>query len=71
VIRIGDGVVVVKTGQNREITINLDPKTRYVIDDQPARITDFRTGSDVRIEYDVRDRRPVARIINRVRRDNK
>jgi preprotein translocase subunit YajC len=71
VIRIGEGVVVVKTNQNKEITINVDPKTRYVMGEEPARISDFRTGSDVRIEYDVRDRRPVARIINGLRRNNK
>jgi hypothetical protein len=69
VIRVVNDTVVVRTGENQEVVIHVDPKTRYLFEDRPGRITDVRTGGDVRIEYDVRDRRPIARIVSGVRRN--
>ena len=69
VIRVANDMVVVRTGENKEVIVQIDPKTRYVFDERPGRITDVRTGGDVRIEYDVRDRRPVARIVSGIRRN--
>ena len=69
VIRVVNDTVVVKTGENKEVIIHVDPKTRYLFDERPGRITDVRSGNDVRIEYDVRDRRPIARIVSGVRRN--
>jgi hypothetical protein len=69
VIRVANDMVVVRTGENKEVIVHIDPKTRYVFDERPGRITDVRTGADVRIEYDVRDRRPIARIVSGIRRN--
>ena len=46
-----------------------DPQTKYTINEQPAVFTDFRAGAPIWVDYDVRDRRFVARsILGRPRR---
>lgn len=60
---IGDDQVIVKTQDNKEVIIYVQPQTKYLLDEQPARLTDLRTGSDIRIQYDERDRRRIARSI--------
>jgi hypothetical protein len=61
VVRIvGTNQVIIRTSDNKEMTIDLVPQTVYTFNDQPGRLTDFQTGQDVRIIYNVRDRRPIA-----------
>lgn len=69
VVRVANDTVVVRTGEDKEVVIHVDPRTRYVFDERPGRITDVRTGGNVRIEYDVRERRPIARIVSGIRRN--
>jgi hypothetical protein len=66
---VGEDQVVVRTTDNKEVVVYVVPQTKYIVDEQPARFTDFRTGSDVRIVYDVRDRRNMARSIIGIRRN--
>jgi len=66
---VGDDQVVVRTADNKEVIVYVAPQTKYIVNEQPARFTDFRTGSDVRILYDVRDRRNTARSIIGIRRN--
>jgi hypothetical protein len=65
---VGQNQVIVKTTDNKEVTVDLVPQTVYKFNDQPARIADFPAGADVRIMYNVRDRRPIARSILGIRR---
>lgn len=67
---VGDDQVIVKTKGDKEVTVYVSPKTKYIFEDRPARFTDVRQGVDVRIEYDVRDRRNLARSILGIRRKN-
>jgi hypothetical protein len=66
---IGEDQVVVRTPQKKEIIVYVGPQTKYLIDDQPAKFADFRTGAEVRIQYDVIDRRNHARSIIGQRRN--
>ena len=65
---VGQDQVIVKTTENKEFTVYVVPQTKYVFDDQAGRFTDIRTGNDIRVVYDVRDRRNVARSILGLRR---
>lgn len=65
---VGSDQVIVKTEDNKEVTIYVAPQTKYVFDERPARFQDLRPGSDIRVQYDVRDRRNVARGIFGLRR---
>lgn len=66
---VGEDQVVVKTPQNKEVVVYVVPQTKYTFEERPGRFTDIRSGSDVRIQYDVRDRRNVARSIIGLRRN--
>jgi len=67
---VGQNQVVIKTADNKEVIVDLNPQTVYKLNDQPARIADFQPGADVRVIYGVRDRRPIARTVFGVRRVN-
>jgi hypothetical protein len=69
IVRVADGQVVIKTGENKEVIIHVDPQTRYTFEERQVRFNDLRTGSPVRVEYELRDRRPVARSILGIRRN--
>ncbi len=60
---VGQDQVVIKTADNKEVTVYVQPQTKYLLNDQPARIVDFQPGADIRVQYDVRDRRWFARSI--------
>src|SRR5262245_24257508 len=66
---VGEDQVVVRTADNKEVIVYVAPQTKYIVDDRPAQFTDFRTGSDVRIIYDVRDRRNMGRSIIGIHRN--
>jgi len=68
IVRIGPAQVVVKTADNKEVTVDVNPQTTYLLNNQPARVADFPAGAEVRVQYNVRDRRPVARSILGLRR---
>jgi hypothetical protein len=68
---VGEDQVVVRTPEKREVIVYVGPTTKYLIDDQPARFADFRSGAEVRIQYDVIDRRNTARSIIGLRRNKK
>jgi len=65
---IGQNQIVVRTADNKEVIVDVVPQTVYKFNDQPARLADFPAGSDVRVQYNVLDRRPVARGIFGLRR---
>lgn len=68
---VGDDQVVIRGANKKEVIVYVNPTTKYVFEKQPGRFTDIRSGADIRIEYDVRDRRNWARSIVGVRRNKK
>jgi len=70
VVRIvGTNQVIVRTSDNKEVTIELATQTVYTLDNnQPGQLRDFQAGQDIRVQYDVRDRRSIASRIFGVRR---
>jgi translation initiation factor IF-1 len=70
VVRIvGTNQVIVRTSDNKEVTIELAPQTVYTLDNnQPAQFRDVQAGQNVRVQYDVRDRRSIASRIFGIRR---
>jgi hypothetical protein len=70
VVRIvGPDQVIVKTADGKEVTVYVAQQTTYRIDDQPAQITDFQAGQNVRIVTETRDRRLFGRSILGFRRN--
>jgi len=66
---VGTNQVIVRTSDNKEVTIELVPQTVYTLDNnQPGQLRDFQAGQNVRVQYDVRDRRSIASRIFGVRR---
>jgi len=66
---VGTNQVIVRTNDNKEVTIELVPQTVYTFDNQPGQLRDIQAGQDIRIQYDVRDRRSIASRIFGVRRN--
>jgi hypothetical protein len=65
---VGENQIVIRTANNKEITLFVEPTTKYVVNEQPARFADFQPGADIRVEYIERERRPIARSIFGLRR---
>jgi len=69
VVRIvGQNQVIIRTKDNKELTIDLVPQTVYTFDNQPAQFRDVQPGQDVRVQYNVRERRSIASRILGIRR---
>jgi len=60
---IGQDQVVLRTPQNKEFIVYVSPKTTYTFENRSAAFTDIRTGAPLKVTYDVRDRRNMARTI--------
>jgi len=61
VVRIvGQNQVIVRTKDNKELTIDLAPQTTYMFDNQPGQFRDIQPGQDVRVQYNTVERRTIA-----------
>jgi ribosomal protein L35AE/L33A len=71
VVRIvGTNQVIIRTRDNKEVTIDLVPQTVYTFDNnQPGRLVDVQPGQDIRIQYNTQNRRSIASRIFGIRRN--
>ncbi len=60
---VGTDQLVLRTPAGEEVTVYGQPVTTYTIDNRPARFADFQPGMQVRVNYDLRDRRHFARSV--------
>jgi len=61
VVRIvGQNQVIIRTNDNKEMTIELAPQTTYMFDNQPGQLRDIQPGQDVRVQYNTVERRTIA-----------
>jgi len=61
VVRIvGNNQVIIRTKDNKEVTIDLVPQTVYTFDNQPGQFVDVQPGQDVRVQYNTQNRRSIA-----------
>jgi hypothetical protein len=61
VVRIvGQNQVIIRTRDNKEMTIELAPQTSYSFDNQPGQLRDVQPGQDVRVQYNTVERRTIA-----------
>jgi len=65
---VGQNQVIIRTNDNKEVTVELAPQTVYTFNNQPVQLSDIQAGQDLRIVYDTRDRRSIASRIFVVRR---
>ena len=63
---VGKDQVIIRTG-NKEIVVYVNPQTTYRVNEQPSTFTDVRVGTPVRVEYELREQRPIARGFTSVR----
>jgi len=57
---VGQNQVIIRTQDNKEVTIDLAPQTTYTFDNQPAQFRDIQPGQDVRVQYNTVERRSIA-----------
>ena len=66
---IGNDQVVIRTSDGKEVIVYTGPQTVYKYDDRPVQFQEIiRPGTDLRVQYDVRDNRNYARSIFGLRR---
>jgi hypothetical protein len=66
VIRVaGQDQVILRTPAGKEVIVYVSPQTVYQINGEAGAFTDLRPGVDIGVNYDVRDRRFMARRIFR------
>jgi hypothetical protein len=58
-----DDVLVLRTADREEVRVALDERTRFMINDRRARLAQFRPGTAVQVNFDVRERTKVARSV--------
>jgi len=49
---VGNNQVIVKTPDNKEVVIYVNPQTQYLVKEQPVQFSTFTPGYPVRVEYD-------------------
>jgi len=65
---VGQNQVIIRTPDNKEMTIDLVPQTVYTFNNQPGQFRDIQPGQDVRVQYNTRERRSIASRIFGMRR---
>lgn len=60
VIRTGEGSIIVRTPDNRELTLYTNPQTIYRANNRDVRFSDVRVGSDITVGYDMSGNRYLA-----------
>lgn len=68
VVRVVGEDQIILRADGREVPVYVGPKTVYTFDERPGRFVDVRPGAQLRVNYDVRDRRNFARSIFGLRR---
>jgi len=63
---VGENQVVIQTADNKEVIVFVDPKTTYTFNEKQAVYTDIKPGMDIRVDYQLREKRPYARSIRSV-----
>ena len=64
---VGEDQIVVRDRAEKEVIVFVNPQTKFLLDERPARIVDFRQGANVRINVDVRESRNWARTVTSVK----
>jgi hypothetical protein len=60
VLRTAEGSFVIRTPDNREVTVYTNPRTTYRANNRDVRFSDVRVGSDITIGYDLNGNRYFA-----------
>jgi hypothetical protein len=67
---VGEDQVIVRTAERKEVTVFVDPRTAFLINDRPGRFVDLRAGNNVHVHVNLRDGRHMAhRVIVRPRHE--
>jgi len=59
----GTDRVLVRTPDNREVTLFVNPQTRYLVNDRPVTFNDLRVGGDINATYLTQDGRFVVNTV--------
>jgi len=60
---IGSDQVVIRSVERKEVIVFVDRQTKFLFDNKPGQFTDLRPGAQIRVNFDLRDRRHMARHI--------
>ena len=63
VMRMAGDQVVLRTTDNKEVTVHVQPRTEYTFNDEPATFVDLMPGSSVRVEYEMHNNQSIARLV--------
>ena len=64
---VGEDQIVIRDRADKEVIVFVNPQTKFLIDERPVRLVDFRQGANVRINVDTRDNRTWARTVTSVK----
>jgi hypothetical protein len=57
---VGNDQVVIRTADGKEVIVFVNPQTSYQLDNQAATFNQFQPGVPIRVEYSLRNDRPIA-----------
>jgi len=60
---VGQDQVIMRTADGKEVIVYVNPQTTYTFNNAAGGFTDIRTGVPLKVTYNVRDQRNVARSI--------
>jgi len=64
---VGQDRVVLRTADDKEVTVYVQPKTEYTFNDKPGSFADLLPGATVHVDYDLREQKPIARSVRSIR----
>ena len=65
VVRVveADNQIIVRTASDKEVIVVVDERTKFTFNDRSARLIDFRSGTPVRVQFDVSNQKNMARSV--------
>jgi hypothetical protein len=58
-----ENLIIIRTAAREEVELVIDERTTLTIDERAARLAHFRPGTTVKVNFDVRQRKNIARSV--------
>jgi len=69
IVRTGTDQFIIQTRDNKQVTLFVNPQTKYVMRSKPALFTDLRVGAPVTVAYSTEGDRLIVTTVNLVEED--
>jgi hypothetical protein len=58
-----DNQIIIRTARGKEVVLVAGPKATFTLDERTVRLADFRPGTAVRVQFDVRNQKNMVRSV--------